>query len=605
MADEQFICVPLSAYPANEGHIFVINQNAGLSNVLEAPVFAILKQADHFDTIAGHARKLLAAGWEDDGSGFMASAYRELVSRGLLVPKSACDGCLSEKSGKSESPPPVTSLVIPTRERLPELQRCLSGFIENNEKHGHGVGYLVIDDSRSKGQGVKIRSMLALFASAGARLFYAGMEEKLAFRDELLRVASPDGLPERVMDFCLLADGGLAPTYGVNRNGALLATTGELVVMTDDDTLYEPVDFGSQERVLRLTSQHDPTVLRYFADRGELQSAVRASDVDVIACHEKLLGRSIVDCRSGLGPRCSLETDRIGPSFASSICRRQLAVRATMAGFWGDSGMGSPNAVIELRGESRDLAMDSEESYLQATDSREVFRSVSRYTISDATLFMTANSGMDNRTLLPPFFPVGRNEDGAFANILRLCAEDALIGHLPFAIYHAPAEPRRFPPGAFLDVTPKIPGIITAILGSFTPSPGHRSASERLSELGRHFRDLGTLETDDFEDQVRTSWLAATSRYIGFLENLLDVHNGQPDYWAEDVLSMIENFKDFAVNGSPAAPREYADALPLEQAKESCKRLVRDFGELLQWWPVIYGAAVKLREDGIRLARPV
>jgi hypothetical protein len=43
----------------------------------------------------------------------------------------------------------------------------------------------------------------------------------------------------------------------------------------------------------------------------------------------------------------------------------------------------------------------------------------------------------------------------------------------------------------------------------------------------------------------------------------------------------------------------------VQQAKESCRRLVREFGELLQWWPVIYDAAKRLKADGIRLVRPV
>jgi hypothetical protein len=188
---------------------------------------------------------------------------------------------------------------------------------------------------------------------------------------------------------------------------------------------------------------------------------------------------------------------------------------------------------------------------------------------------------------------------------LHLCAEDALIGHLPLAVYHAPEEVRGWPQGAFLDPTPRLAEIIAAIMRSFTPSPGHSSISERLSGMGKLFVDLGTLKTHDFEAQIKAIWLAAASHDIGFLENLLDLYHGQPDYWAKDVLSMIENFKDFIVNRSPAVPRELSGVLPVEQAKESCKGLVRKYGELLQWWPVIYSAAGKLRAAGIRLVRPV
>jgi len=605
MVDEQFIAASVAAYPADRGRVFVFNRGTGQSDVLEMPLFDILRLADRFNTLSGHVRRLLATGWEDDGSGFLESAYRELVDRGLLVPKSALHKCILDKGGGSPSPPPVTSLVIPTRDRIPQLQRCVGGFLENIEKQGHKMDYLVFDDSRKEGQGEKARSALAPLGSAEARVFYSGKEEKLAFLNELVREASAEGLPKSVLEFCLFGNGGDVPTYGANRNAALLATGGELVIMTDDDTVHEPVDIGTREKASRLTSQLDPTILKFYADRRRLLAAVHPSEIDIVSCHERLLGRSILECRTSLGPDCFLDVEQIGPGFASSVCRMPMTVRATMAGFWGDCGMGSPNAVVELRGESRDLVMHSKAEYLMATDSREVFRGVSQYAVSDGTLFMTANSGVDNRTILPPFFPVGRNEDGIFATTLRACAEDALIGHLPMALYHAPDEVRGWPKGAFLNVTPRLADIVISIIRSFTPSIGVRGVSKKLSALGQHFADFGALKMDDFEDQIKAVWLATVSHYIANLEDLLDLYHGQPDYWAKDVLSMVGDFKDLVTQGSPVVLREFSEFQPVEQAKESCRRLVREFGELLQWWPVIYDAAKRLKEDGIRLVRPV
>lgn len=267
--------------------------------------------------------------------------------------------------------------------------------------------------------------------------------------------------------------------------------------------------------------------------------------------------------------------------------------------------MGSPNAALELMGESRDFIMRSKEEYARAKRSREVLRGVSRYSIGDGLLFMAVNSGLDNRTLLPPFLPAGRNEDGVFALSLRTCAEHGLIGYLPFAVLHSPDEVRRFPPDAFLDPAPRLAEIVSAIMRSFNPSPGRKSVSEKLSGLGRLFIGLGTLERDDFEAEIRTIWLATASRYIGYLEYLLDLYHGEPDHWAEDVLSLIENFKDFIVHRSPAVPRELHGSQSEDQAVETCRRMVRRFGELLLWWPVIDGAARQLRESGKRLVRRI
>ena len=74
--------------------------------------------------------------------------------------------------------------------------------------------------------------------------------------------------------------------------------------------------------------------------------------------------------------------------------------------------------------------------------------------------------------------------------------------------------------------------------------------------MGKLFVDLGALEVDEFEEHIKMIWLATVSRYIGFLEFLLDLHHGQPDYWAKDVLSFIENFDDFILHRSPAVTRD-------------------------------------------------
>ena len=97
---------------------------------------------------------------------------------------------------------------------------------------------------------------------------------------------------------------------------------------------------------------------------------------------------------------------------------------------------------LELNDESRDLLLRSEHLYARAKVSREVLRQISGYTISVVARFAGMNIGIDNRSLLPPFLPVGRNEDGTFAMNLHLCVDDALVGHIPVAVLHSPSDLR-------------------------------------------------------------------------------------------------------------------------------------------------------------------
>ncbi|MGD0728411.1 MAG: hypothetical protein ABSB63_23155 [Spirochaetia bacterium] len=605
MVDEQYVAAHIAAYPADKGRVLVSNRSTSHPDLLSEQLFGILRQADRFDTIAGHVKRLLAAGWEDDGSGFIKSAFLELIARGLLVPKSSFQASLLEKADRRETPPLISSVIIPTRDRIPQLQRCLGSWIENNKKHDRHPDYIVLDDSRQKNQDTNLREILTPFTAGGTRVSFAGMEEKTGFVDELVRAAMGDGLPGEVVTFALFGDEEYTQTYGANRNALLLDTAGELIVMTDDDTLPQPAVLGESGATLALSSMKDPTITRFHADRRQLVQSVRTTDVDILSWHEKVLGRSIAGCMSALGPDSALEMECITPESVHFFGKASKVVKASAAGHWGDSGMDSPYLLLELVGKSRDLLLRSEKLYAQARESREIFRSVPCYTISGGSVFMAINAGIDNRSLLPPFLPVGRNEDGLFAMTLHLCAEDALIGHVPLAVLHSPQEARHYEQGASPIAAPRLAEIMQTILNTFNPSPGHAGISERLSDLGELFVDVGSLKIEDFREYIETVWVAAASRYIGYLEYLLDLYHGEPDYWAEDVLSFIERLTDFTVHQSAAAPRELLATQSPEQAMETCRRVVRQYGELLQWWPVIYGAAGALREAGIRLARPI
>ena len=605
MVDEQYIAAYLAAYPAHQGRVLVSNRSTGRPDLLSEQLFGILRQADRFATIAGHMKKLFTAGWEDDGSGFIQSAFQELIARRLLVPKGSFQASLLEKADSREAPPRVSSVIIPTRNRIPQLQRCLGSWIASNQKHDRHPEYIVLDDSRRKNQDANLQEILTPFTAEGTRISCAGMEEKTRFVGELVRTAKGDGLPKDVVTFALFGDEAYTQTYGANRNALLLDTAGELIVMTDDDTMCQPAVLGESEPALALSSMKDPAITRFHADRRQLVGSVRTIDVDILSWHEKVLGRSVAGCMSALGPDSTLDVENITPESAHFFGKALKVVRATASGHWGDAGMDSPYLLLELSGESRDLLMRSKERYAQAKESREIFRSVSRYTICDNAIFMANNAGIDNRSLLPPFLPVGRNEDGIFAMTMRACAEDTLICHIPIAVLHSPLESRGYEPGPSPIAAPRLAEIVSAIMSTFNPSPGHASVSERLSDLGSLFVDVGSQKIEDFREYVESAWVAAASRYIGYLEYLLNLYQGHPDYWAEDVLSFIERLTDFTVHKSAAAPRELLETQSPEQAMETCRRVVRKYGELLHWWPVIYGTARQLREAGTRLVRRV
>ena len=143
--------------------------------------------------------------------------------------------------------------------------------------------------------------MLKPFAAKGARTLYAGKKEKTHFIEELVRTAKGDGLPEEAVAFALFGDEAFVHTFGVNRNACLLATPGELSLMTDDDIVCQPAMPEEPIKALFLDSLMEPLVNNFYADRKQLTESVRTTEVDVLSCHEKLLGRTIGGCLFGFG----------------------------------------------------------------------------------------------------------------------------------------------------------------------------------------------------------------------------------------------------------------------------------------------------------------
>jgi len=602
--EEQFIALPVKAYHAAGGDLLVHEALAGSIQVLSRELLEILLQADHFDTIKGHIQTLLRAGWQDDGSGYLYSVFRELNARGLMCSKATFLRNLMDSEALSAVPPPISFIAWTTRDRPEELAQSISSFADNNRRFGRKPQYLILDDSRSDIAGDRIRNAFARFAEDGISLLYAGLREKQQFCQELVRMGAAEGLPEEVARFALFGEDVGIRTLGANRNALLLSTRGELTLTVDDDSLCRltiPHDF---ELALALDSRSDPTEIHSYASRAELIEAIRTSEADLLAAHETILGRSIAGCKAALGAETPVRLEHLASESVGLLLNNPSTVRVTMCGLWGDSGMGSPRYVFELQGKSRELLMRSEEAYSLATSSREMLRCAPQYTLSDGALFMATNAGIDNRRRLPPFFPVGRNSDGIFAITLRACAREALIGHLPWAVLHAPRESRSYGPGALLEPSPRLAEVMTMILGGINPPPWARSFEERLQTLGKYLLDLGSQRLNDFEEQLKMLWLAAASQYISRLEYLLDFYSGKPVFWARDVLAFIEALKDFAMNRAPGVPRDLAEGRSPEQARESVRSLVRKYGELLIWWPVLDRAAGQLCTAGLGLARP-
>ena len=471
-----------------------------------------------------------------------------------------------------------------TRDRVRSAVGCLESYLENCRRHGRTPEFVVADDSSgAEAQNLTRVALQRVENPGGAHIRYAGGPERRRFAEAL---ACESSVPLEIIGFALFGDDRCALSTGANRNSLLLDTVDTLALSVDDDTLCRVAVVPDAEATVAFFSGYDPTEFWFFDDRASAIESIPFADVDVLGCHEQLLGNAVADD-------------------GDPAARSRVAI--TLQGLVGDSGMASPRYYLGLAGASRDRLVASPGAYRSALRSREILRAVRRPTISSGPFFMSGFFGFDNRLLLPPFFPVQRNSDGIFGLVLRTCLKDGHVAFLPSALLHAPPTERTLEPDEiWRDAgSVRMADVVIACLLAHDTGGAPGTYATRFVQLGAHLRSLGSLKLVDFEAHVRSLQQYRTVAFITALQSALQSHAALPDFWAEDVTRMIEvmskatNAEDYVV------PRDLRHGRDIEDARRLSQELVARFGELLEAWPTIVSAARRLRANGCRLTEPI
>src|ERR1044071_4912670 len=118
--------------------------------------------------------------------------------------------------------------------------------------------------------------------------------------------------------------------------------------------------------------------------------------------------------------------------------------------------------------------------------------------------FQAMSYAIDNTQLLPPYFPLGRNSDGAFAQLYLLSDSQAWISHLPWAISHVPDHRREY----LLETVHAFSRIrmadllILCMRSAFIPTPITRQVG--LVCIGEQLKAIASLPPKSFCSYVLT-----------------------------------------------------------------------------------------------------
>lgn len=596
-------------FPVGDQWQLIYSKLHGTSHLLGSHHILLLDHCRSFQTLDQHAHEWLRVYAPDantQDSSLVGSIYEQLsqlVKAGLLVSEHDLLAQVTQGGDNSAAANVIACLGIVTRNRPDSWQRCLRSFIDNSKRHDRSNAFVVVDDSDNALDREEARQLLRSFsASDKVRVAYAGREEKQAFADRL--VASGD-LPIDIVNFALFDTEGCGCSIGANRNALLLHTIGDTVLSADDDMVCQVAAAPKSETSLSFDSNWELMRFWFFSDREHALQSTSFENCDVLAIHEQLLGKSLRECVATFTDAAiGLNFERINAGPLRDLRENRGRVLATFTGVVGDSGMDTPLTYLVLGRDSHERLVRFEAEYQSAFASREVLRAVKRPLVSGHAWCAAAAWGYDNRALLPPFMPVGRGEDDVWGFTAQACCRDGYFGYLPWAVVHAPPEKRRYPPAWITEAAARLCvfHIMLACLSGFQTCPGVMNEAERMQTLGRHLVAVGSMQLPDFEEYVRLYVWRMQGEYIAFLENRLQSYEGSPHYWATDVKAYIAALRHNLARKDYLIAQDLLSGRSPEEARRTQQRLVRNFGELLYWWPQITTTAKSLRAHGHRLA---
>lgn len=577
----------LEIFPAGDGLSLVYARDSGASAFYRGDTIGLLANCRDFGTIDEHVQDYLATVGPRASAPAVHRDLLRLCAEGFLV--AAAETASGADSG-SAAQPPISTIAIPTRDRVALTRRAISGYAENCARYGRRPDVVVADDSADPAVRAQYRAMLGqLSRRLGVAISYAGLEEKSAFVSLL---ADAGKIPEEVVRFGCLPDSKATDTIGANRNVLLLHTAGERVFSADDDTVCHPAVPPEHDDGIALDSGGNPLNLWFFPDREGAFAATRYVEADVLGRHGQYLGAAPA---AVLAAADSPSFERGDPGLLRRLRARESRIRVTANGVVGDCGWDNPDFHLFQDGPTFARLVASADGFRAARTTREMIQGVTRTTITaQADPKFAMCIGLDNTDLLPPFPPTGRAEEVAFGAILTACFSHVFAAHLPILVRHDPVTRKRFPGDQVFTIRPG--SWLQSCIGQFDPGPV-RAPQKRLCGLGHFLTDLGQLPDRAFDEFARRLAWTSMSGMITSLENRMAGPEPTPAYWAREARQFIARTRRSAL----APVDEWYAAVG---GRAALQRLLRQFGHLLTWWPAIVETARQLRAAGHRLAQP-
>ena len=592
-ADEMLWCFHgVNRYPGPAGTVILHKRREDRRHFVQPDVANALGLCSSFRTLERHTRTIIEVLPELGAHAeHTEQTLRTLAEGGLFESSEACWDRLT--TGTPQLAQPATCrLMILTCDRPRALYRLLSDL--SRQSLPPAVESIwVIDDSRDPGNlDQNAQAIAELSSDLACAVHHFDAERRATFLSDLKREVpqhsdSIDWLLSR-------APWGALPTYGIARNFSLLLSVGKRALVLDDDIIPSAITPPLAARPLRFGAANEREASFYTSDEALAQHTLRLQE-SPLATMLGSLGESLATI---VPKHLAGHSDLVG--FDGNLLSEydgNSTVLVSQCGSWGDPGTGHAGWTIHLNESSIKRLLETGKDVEATLGSRSSWLGYRGPVLSHyATLSQL--TGLDHRTLLPPYLPAGRGEDILFGIMLQRLHPQSVVFNEGWAIHHAPMEERA----ERGNLTPLSVKLSTSLLGNWLGrEPADQwglPAERRLAGLAEQLNRLAQMAPDALTTLIRQELVSQRSALLSRCFEHLDKtsrHEETSGYSAWH--AFLEASRDQLVaeiQGSPEAPFDGVSNWPMATDLAGLQQHGKVFAEALTAWPEICEVALTL-----------
>lgn len=602
----------IAATPLPGMRVLVSSRISGITRAITVSQYSLLQFCEYPRTVGEHVAAYISAAsevsqtrasaqgfCEGNGGGqdnqkngiYIPSSHdvtallEQFIAQGLLLSDNEIQEALLGAPRRSlEAPVNISSVGVPTCNRPDLLLRLLTSIGQDCERHGEDPLVLISDDSTSKA-GTAANGRVISQMRRRMRVTHLDRPRRKLLATML---ASAAGADISTVEFAVVGDERLGPTYGASRNTLLLCAAGTLSLQSDDDLIWRMVPMPARPPEPRLSLDATSHVVDYWFNRDLASDYESISDpaISVLSAHARLLGRSVQDCIV-TDAQDGLDLTHMSYALYRRAALPSSHIGITSMGIAGASGATDVFHRLFLTGSSRERMLQSELTFARALVTDSMVRAPRCWCISDGQVLMAAGTGFDLRTPLPPFPPSFRNEDGVFGAVARTTAPEVLQGLVPCVIVHKPPDARAH--SGVLTWHMRANDILRRLVYQSVPRPLSIGEACNLEQLGSVLVALAGMPRQAFREVIHVVFRAASTELLFEIRSKLDEERVSPPYWANKLLELQASITRALTHSTASV---FADVPgDINDRYRSMQSYIGRYGELLQCWEGLFHVA--------------